>query len=109
MGVPFALHRVSMCPTKRRSISLAILLPCRETDPANNMSLNMVCDTCLYQSIWSLVGNWRERVGLRHVRTPICVVIMTVRFAHSGNHPMGTVLRKQICPLRLVLMLDIGT
>jgi hypothetical protein len=115
-GVPFALHRASMCQPKGVAYAWAILLPCREMDPANNLSLNMVCNTRLYQSIWSLVGNCRERVGLRHVRTPLCVIITTVRFARSGEiiqqmakvwGSMGVVLRNQTCPLRLVSMLDI--
>ncbi len=96
----------------------AILLPCHETDPANNVLLNMVCNARLYQSIWSLVGNHQERVGLRHVCTPLCVVITIVCFARSREiiqwaakvwGSMGAVLRKQICPLGLVSMLDIWT
>jgi hypothetical protein len=76
----------------------------------------IVYNTGLYQSIRSLVGSHRERVGFRHVRTPLCVVSMTVRFAHSGEiiqrmakvwGSMGAVLRKRMCLLRLVSMLDI--
>ncbi len=50
-------------------------------DPANSVSLNMVCKTRLYQSI----GNHQERVGFRHVLTPLCMVIITVCFARSGE------------------------
>jgi hypothetical protein len=76
----------------------------------------MVCNARLYQSIRSLVGNRQERMGLRHVRTPLCMVITIVHFARSGKiiqraakvwGSLGTVLCKQICPLRLVSMLDI--
>ncbi len=78
------------CSLQRLAAIWATLLPCRETDPANNVLLNMVCNTRLYQSIRSLVGNRHERVGLRHVRTPLYVVIMTVcLFPLWGNHPMG--------------------
>ncbi len=116
MIIPFALHRVTTCPTKGHSIAWAILLPCCETDPANNMLLNIVCNTRLYQSSWSLIRNRLERVGLRHVCIPLCVVITTVCFARSGEiikwgakvwGSIGTVLRKQICPIRPVSMLDI--
>jgi hypothetical protein len=67
------------------SLTWVILLPCCERDPANNVSLNIVCNIHLYQSIWSLVRNRRGRVGLRHVCTPLCVVIMTGHFARSGE------------------------
>jgi hypothetical protein len=115
MGVPFALHWVRAQP-KDVAYALAILLPCPEMDPANSVLLNMVCNTCLYRSIRSLVGNRQERVGLRDVRAPLCVVITIVHFACSGEiiqwvakvwGSIGAILREQICPLRLVSMLDI--
>jgi hypothetical protein len=116
MSVPFALHRVSRAQPKDVAYAWTILLPCGETDPANSVLLNMVCNTCLYQNIQSLVGNCQERLGLRHVCILLCVVITIVFFARSGEiiqwaakvwGSMGAVLREQICPLRLVSMPDI--
>ncbi len=80
------------------------------------MSVNMVCGSRVYRNIRSLVGKRRESVGLRHVLTPHCVVMTTVRCARSGEilhwaarvcGSIGAIVRDQICPLRLVLTLKI--
>ncbi len=118
MHLPFALHWVSTCPTKRCGISLGHLLPHHDMDPVNIVSLNMVYSTRLYLSVWLLVGNCHDRVGFKHVCTLLCVVITTVRFACSGDiihwaakvwGSMGAILRNQMCSLRLVSMLEIWT
>jgi hypothetical protein len=61
-----------------------LLLYC-DMDPDNIVLLSMVCNTHLYKSSWSFVGKNCERVGLRHVVTPLCIVITTVHFACSRD------------------------
>jgi hypothetical protein len=116
MRLPFALHRVSTCQTKGSGLSLSLSVAL--SDPANIVLLNMACNTCLYQSIWSLVRKDCKRMGIRHVLPPLCIVIMTVRFAHSREiiqraakvwGSIDMVLCKQMCPLRLVSTLKIWT
>ena len=96
----------------------AILFHWREAVEANIVSVNMVCGSRLYRNIRSLVGKRRESVRLRHVLTPRCVVMTTVRCARSGEiihraakvcGSIGAILRDRICPLRLVLTLEIMT
>ncbi len=87
-------------------------------DPENKVLLNIVCNTRLCQSIWSLVGKHRKRVGFRHVYTPLCNIITILCFTRSGEiiqqvakvwRSMGAVLCEQMCPLKLVSMLQIWT
>ena len=94
------------------------MLPWRETAEANIVSVNTVCGNRLYRNIRSLVGKRRESVGLRHVLTPRCVVMTTVRCARSGEiihraakvcGSISAMLRNRICPLRLVSTLEIMT
>jgi hypothetical protein len=65
-----------------------------------------------------MVGKHCGRVGLRHVLTLLCIVIVTVSSACSGEvihqaagiwGSIGMVLHKQICPLWLFSTLKIRT
>jgi hypothetical protein len=53
----------------------------------NIASVNMSTGRCQYQSCWSFIWNHLERVGLRTVLTPHCVIAFRVLWAVSKQIP----------------------